>query len=164
MQLLGVIGLDHEEYYTVRGYQLLKQNQEFITPAMEDYLEMIYRCCLEEGYARISKLSQLLNVRASSTTKMVQRLGALGLIKYERYGIINLSEKGHEIGRFLLNRHKTLEDFFQLIGSEEHEILKQVELIEHNLSTATVLNIKSLCDFFYVHPELHDLFSEHKKR
>ena len=159
-----MIGLDHEEYYTVRGYQLLKQNQEFITPAMEDYLEMIYRGCMEEGYARISKLSQSLNVRASSATKMVQRLGALGLIKYERYGIINLSEKGQEIGHFLLNRHNTLEEFFQLIGSEEHEILKQVELIEHNLSTGTVLNIRSLCDFFYDHPELHDLFNEHKKR
>jgi Mn-dependent DtxR family transcriptional regulator len=160
---MGVIGLGQEEYYTVRGYQLLKQNKELITPAMEDYLEMIYRCCQEEGYARISKLSQLLNVRASSATKMVQRLGTLGLIKYERYGIVNLSDKGLEIGHFLLERHNVLGEFFELLGSEESEVLKQVELIEHNLSTGTVLNIKSLCDFFYEHPELHELFLEHKK-
>lgn len=155
--------MEHGEYYTVRGYQLLKQSKERITPAMEDYMEMIYRCCLEEGYARIGRLSQLLNVRASSATKMIQRLASLGLIEYERYGTIHLSEKGKELGNFLLERHNILGEFFQLLGSEESEFLKQIELIEHNLSAGTVLNIKCLCDFFYEHPEIYELFSEYKK-
>ena len=47
---------------------------------MEDYLEMIYRASLKDGYIRITTLSALLNVRAPSATKMVQKLTGLGLL------------------------------------------------------------------------------------
>ena len=48
----GVIDINSKEFYTVRGYHLLEQNKRLITPAMEDYLEMIYRCGLQEGYIK----------------------------------------------------------------------------------------------------------------
>ena len=68
-----------KNFHTVRGYQLLEQKKRTLTPAMEDYLEMIYRSSLKDGYIRISTLSALLNVRAPSATKMVQKLTALDL-------------------------------------------------------------------------------------
>ena len=35
------------KFHTVRGYQLIKQNESRLTPALEDYLEMTYRLCLK---------------------------------------------------------------------------------------------------------------------
>ncbi len=145
------------EFHTVRGYQLLSQNSKLLTSAMEDYLEMIYRNTGEEGYFRINELAEKLNVRSSSATKMVQKLGELGFIKYKRYGIIELSEAGKELGAYLLYRHKTIEKFLDMIGINEN-LLVETELIEHNISANTLERLELLNKFFTSSPELHRRF------
>ncbi|HHV98759.1 MAG TPA: DtxR family transcriptional regulator [Clostridiaceae bacterium] len=154
---------NNNEFYTVRGYQLLKKNKKMLTSSMEDYLEMIYRNSLEEGYMRISTLSELLNVRPSSATKMVQRLAAIGLVDYKRYGIIFLTESGKEIGKFLLNRHNIVEKFLKTIGIAEN-LLKETELIEHNVSVNTLQNIYLLNKFFDANPDIISKFEDFKEK
>lgn len=125
------------KFHTVRGYQLLSQNKNLLTSAMEDYLEMIYRNSLKEGYMRINTLSELLNVAAPSATKMVQKLSKLGMLDYKKYGIIFLTENGREIGKFLLERHNTIQEFLGNLGVRE-DILTETELIEHYVSLSTL--------------------------
>lgn len=134
------------EFYTVRGYEMKNYHKNVLTPSMEDYLEMIYRKSLEQPYIRINLLAHLLNVADSSATKMVQKLGELNFVHYERYGIVTLTEKGIELGKLLLGRHTVLENFLSLIGCTD-DALKQTELIEHNINWATIENIKCLYDF-----------------
>lgn len=135
------------KFHTVRGYELKHYNENEITPAMEDYIEMIYRNSLEKEYIRINELSKLLNVKDSSATKMVQKLTSFKLLNYEKYGIITLTDKGKEIGKFLLKRHNIIEKFLCFIGCKEN-ILLQTELIEHNISNETVDKIDCLFNFF----------------
>jgi DtxR family transcriptional regulator, Mn-dependent transcriptional regulator len=156
-----VISIDNKEFHTVRGYQLLEQNKGLLTSAMEDYLEMIFRNTLEEGYLRMNNLAQLLNVKASSASKMVQKLGELGLLKYEKYGVVILTETGKEIGRDLLNRHSIIEKFLKTIGISEN-LLVETELIEHNISLNTLNNIKILNDFFEKKPEILNEYEKFK--
>lgn len=141
------------QFHTVRGYQLLKRNKRQLTSAMEDYLEMIYRNSETEGFMRINRLADMLNVRASSATKMVQKLGTMGLIQYERYGIIVLTEYGKEIGRYLLNRHRIIEEFLHTIGIRDN-LLTETELIEHNISPQTLEKIVILNNYFAEYPEV----------
>ena len=141
-------------FHTVRGYQLLEQEKKLLTSAMEDYLEMISRNIREEGYMRINILSELLNVKPSSATKMVQKLTDLGLLDYKKYGIIFLTGKG-------LNRHNIIEEFLKKIGIKEN-LLIETELIEHNVSANTLKNIKLLNTFLEMHPEVVKEFEEFK--
>ncbi|MDD2518994.1 MAG: iron dependent repressor, metal binding and dimerization domain protein [Bacilli bacterium] len=134
------------EFHTVRGYEL-KNNAKKITPAMEDYLEMIYRTSLENNYIRTNQLSKLLNVRNSSVSKMTQKLGDLGLVNYEKYGIITLTNKGKKLGSFLLKRHLTLESFLKLLGCQQN-ILIQTELMEHVIDNETVEKMQTFINFF----------------
>ena len=150
-----------DEFYTVRGYQLLNKNDRLLTSAMEDYLEMIYRNVITDGYIRINNLSQLLNVRPSSATKMVQKLASLGFIKYEKYGIILLTERGLELGKFLLDRHNTIEEFLNILGVTEN-ILLQTELIEHNITRGTLENISLWNKFLNANPDIRTRFTEFK--
>ena len=69
------------EFHTVRGYQLRQQKEGRLTPALEDYLEMVYRLCREENYTRINKLSESLHVRPSSASKMTAKLVEAGYLK-----------------------------------------------------------------------------------
>jgi len=141
------------KFHTVRGYQLLYQNKNLLTSAMEDYLEMIYRSSLVEGYMRINTISELLNVAAPSATKMVQKLTKLGLLDYKKYGIIFLTENGREIGKFLLERHNIIEAFLKNLGVEEDSLV-ETELIEHNISANTLIKISLFNKFLLQNPEI----------
>lgn len=147
------------KFHTVRGYQLLKKNEKFLTPAMEDYLEMIYRNSLIEGYMRINTISELLNVAASSATNMIQKLGRLGLINYKKYGIIFLTENGREVGQFLLKRHEIIEDFLIHLGVKENSLI-ETELIEHNVSTTTLEKIHLFNEFLKQNPDFLEKYEQ----
>ncbi|EMS70640.1 Mn-dependent transcriptional regulator [Ruminiclostridium cellobioparum subsp. termitidis CT1112] len=147
------------KFHTVRGYQLLSQNKNLLTSAMEDYLEMIYRNSLVEGYMRVNTLSELLNVAAPSATKMVQKLSKLGLLDYKKYGIIFLTENGREIGKFLLERHNTIQEFLNNLGVSE-DILTETELIEHYVSLTTLSKIGLFNKFLINNPEICRKLSE----
>lgn len=136
----------NSDFRTVRGYQLANKKKGQITPAMEDYLEMVFRLCAEYNYARIGQLSELLHVKPSSASKMISKLADLGYLKYDRYEIIQLTETGHEFGEYLLKRHETVEAFLKLVGNSDP--LEETELIEHALSSSTVDAIGALNAFF----------------
>ncbi len=150
------------KFHTVRGYQLLSQNKNLLTSAMEDYLEMIYRSSLVEGYMRINTLSELLNVAAPSATKMVQKLSKFGLLDYKKYGIIFLTENGREIGKFLLERHNIIEEFLKNLGVQEDTLI-ETELIEHNISASTINKIDLFNKFFVKYPEISKKYREYLK-
>jgi Mn-dependent DtxR family transcriptional regulator len=129
------------KFHTVRGYELLEKNQRILTSAMEDYLEMIYRNSLTEGYMRIHTLSALLNVAAPSATKMVQKQSRLGFLDYKKYGIIALTESGKKTGAYLLKRHEIIEGFLKCLGVKE-DMLIETELIEHSISNITLKRLE----------------------
>lgn len=83
-------------YHTLKGYQLI--DDAGLTPAMEDYLEMICRILQNGGQVRVLKLSEMLNVKPSSTSKMIRHLGDLGYLNAAKYGDILLTEKGKAAG------------------------------------------------------------------
>ena len=80
------------DFYTQKGYQM--RSQHALTGAMEDYLEMICRQAEADGCARIGLLAEGLNVRPSSASKMVYQLRALGLVAFEKYGLIAAHGEG----------------------------------------------------------------------
>ncbi|NLO76679.1 MAG: transcriptional regulator MntR [Clostridia bacterium] len=135
-----------QDFYTVRGYSLLKQEEKQLTPSMEDYLEMSYRLTLEKGYARIGDLAEALHVQPPSASKMMQKLTELGYVQYEKYGLIELTSKGNELGRYLLKRHQIVEKLLILIGVTDN-LLEQTKKIEHNLSAKTLEKIETLVLF-----------------
>ncbi len=153
---------ENSEFHTVRGYQLLEQEKRVLTSAMEDYLEMIYRNSLEVGYLRINALSEMLNVHPSSSTKMVRKLVNAGMVDYQKYGIIFLTEKGKKVGKFLYNRHAIIETFLKAIGTSENALV-ETELIEHNISPQTLLNISLFNSFIKENPDVAEKFEKFKE-
>ena len=154
----------NSDFKTVRGYQIANQQNGQLTPALEDYLEMVFRLCQENKYTRIGILSDHLNVRPSSASKMIYKLAILGYLKYNRYEIIQLTDTGHELGQYLLTRHETIERFLNLLGNSDP--LKETELIEHSLNASTVSNLNILLDFFQANETVqnsYNLFKSKKK-
>ncbi len=130
-------------FYTLKGYQINTPIE--LTPAMEDYLEMICRITQVNGRVKVSELSKHLHVKPSSVTKMLQQLNRAGYIDTEKYGDISLTEKGRETGTYLLYRHDVIHRFLCMLNNSDDE-LEQVEKIEHFLDQNTVKNLDLLIE------------------
>ena len=104
-------------FYTLKGYS--RNENEKLTSSMEDYLEMICRHIQENGYIRIHFLAEQLHVRPSSASKMVGKLREMGLVEFEKYGLIIPTERGMAVGRYLLWRHDVLHRFFRLLNHSD---------------------------------------------
>ena len=152
---------ENSDFRTVRGYQLMNRRGGGMTSALEDYLEMTYRLCVHHNYARVGRLSELLNVKPPSVSKMISKLAELGYVKYDRYDIILLTDTGREFGAYLLKRHETVEDFLRLIGNANP--LEETELIEHSLSEATVEDLNDLLEFLQTNDDIRARFDRFKR-
>jgi Mn-dependent DtxR family transcriptional regulator len=122
------------------------------TPSMEDYLERIYKLIDEKGYARVSDIAEGLQVHPSSVTKMIQKLDKDHYLVYEKYRGLILTPKGKKMGKRLMERHRLLEDFLNVIGVQEVNIYGDVEGIEHHLSWDSITCIETLLEFFRRNP------------
>ena len=155
------MGDQKREFRTVRGYQIKQQESKAITASMEDYLEMTYRLAREKGYTRMGDLATALNVQPPSASKMVQKLAEMGYLQFEKYGVIELSKKGRQLGQYLLNRHETLERFLSILGVQE-QLLEETEKIEHYISAETIERIMLLVEFMENNPEWMQSFNGFK--
>lgn len=134
-----------DNFYTLKGYSLLEHTQ--ITSSMEDYLEMICRIHRDGQPVRIKELAECLHVKPSSASKMVGNLRKQGLVCFEKYGSVSLTDDGLELGEYLLFRHEVLHRFFCYINQNSDE-LEQVEKVEHFIEPKTVYNIEKWLDKF----------------
>nr|WP_243108451.1 iron dependent repressor, metal binding and dimerization domain protein [Maliibacterium massiliense] len=133
--------MDEGEFRTIKGYN--RKNNPTLTDAMEDYLEMICRDARKYGYARINHLAAALHVKPSSCSKMVSHLRALELVDSERYGVICPTQRGWEIGGYLLHRHDILHAFLCLLNQTQNET-EQTEQLEHFVTERTLRNLERL--------------------
>lgn len=139
-------------FYTFRGYSLQDaRRKNSLSASMEDYLEMVYRLSEEDSYTRVLELANALHVQPPSASRMLRRLAEEGLVEYEKYSIIRLTEQGYKIGSYLINRHNVLEEFLSLLGVPD--VLEDAERIEHNISAAAMSGIARLLLFFKDNPE-----------
>jgi Mn-dependent DtxR family transcriptional regulator len=129
----------------------------------EDYLERIHELIEEKGYARVVDIASSLEVKQASVTSMVQKLGELGYLNYEKYRGLVLTEKGKAVATGIQQRHETLERFFSLFGLDAETQQRDIEGIEHHLSPATVETLADLAAFFEKNPETLKSFLKSRK-
>lgn len=112
---------------------------------MEDYLEAILDIANKQKRVRVTDVSLYLNVRKPSVNSAVKKLKAMKLLKHEKYGDIQLTERGEKLAEKILQKHNVLFNFL----SEYLDVPKDIAAveackIEHNISAET---LKKLSDF-----------------
>lgn len=100
---------------------------------------MIYRMSIDNNKlgVRVNDLSEALNVKPPSTTKMMKRLHNLNICEYAKHGAIFLTDNGINIGKFLLERHNVVKCFLSYIGVDK-TLFDQTEKIEHVINFETL--------------------------
>jgi len=124
------------------------------TSAVEDYLERIRELIQTKGYARVVDIAAELKISQASVTTMIQRLDAEGLVKYEKYRGMVLTSAGEAVAARIAHRHELLTAFLRQLGLPEAVIARDVEGMEHHVSTETFSAIEALSRFLDQHPEV----------
>lgn len=122
--------------------------------AAEDYLERIQELIDAKGYARVVDIAGSLGISQASVTNMVKRLDSEGFLHHEKYRGLVLTSEGERIARAISHRHKILTDFLSLMGVSPNEVERDVEGMEHHLSTASLGVIEALCNELSENPIL----------
>ena len=134
-----------------------------LSPSLEDYLEELYRFSLSHDIVRVTDISQQLNVSLPSVSKALWKLKAGNYIHYQPYGLIELTATGRQMGQFLVERNKLLQEFLTMIRTT-CDIHAEVEAMEHYLSRETIYSIQLLVKFMQQKPECYQAFVAYVKQ
>ncbi|MCK5039736.1 MAG: metal-dependent transcriptional regulator [Candidatus Aenigmarchaeota archaeon] len=113
-----------------------------ISQSVEDYLEAIYLAEADKGHVRVKDIALKLDIKLSSVTGMFKKLEEEGFIKSEKYGPVELTQKGKVIARGVYSKHKLLNKFFLLLGVDKKIALEDACRAEHVLSKKTLDKIR----------------------
>lgn len=83
-----------------------------LSPALENYLEIIFLEEAKDGAARASSIADAAGVSRPTVTTTLKALKAMGFVEYEPYGLIHLTGEGRAIGRDIAHRHIIFREFF----------------------------------------------------
>lgn len=128
-----------------------------LSPSLEDYLEELYRFSLTYNNVRVTDISKKLKVSLPSVTKALHKLKAGEYIMYQRYGLIKLTEKGKQMGSFLVTRNNLIQKFIALI-CPDCDSAAEAEAIEHYLSKAAINSFQNMLSFMQNNPEVYQRY------
>ena len=129
----------------------------------EDYLERIHELIESKGNAHVADIAQSLNVGQPSVTSMVQKLADDGYLRYEKYRSLTLTDEGRVVAEKIRNRHAVLASFFTLFDLDDDTQARDIEGIEHHLSSDTLNTLANLTAFFEEHPKILAQFKANYK-
>lgn len=86
-----------------------------LTPALENYLEIVFRLEMKEGAARAGAIAEAAGVTRSTVTSALKAMKAMGLVEYAPYSLIHLTEEGFAVGRDIAHRHMVFQEFLEKV-------------------------------------------------
>jgi DtxR family Mn-dependent transcriptional regulator len=108
---------------------------EPLTAPVEDYLKAIYTIGKGTGAAATNEIAQRLALAPASVSGMVRRLADQGLLAYERYHGVKLTETGRRAALRTLRRHRVIEAYLaHALGIPWDRVHDEAELLEHAVS------------------------------
>jgi DtxR family Mn-dependent transcriptional regulator len=108
----------------------------------EDYLISILRLSDGDKNVKTTELAAFMNVSPASVTEMTKTLAADGLVVYERYKGIRLSEKGLVVASQIRKKHHVLEHLLvDCLGMDRDEAHDEAHKMEHTISDGTSIRI-----------------------
>jgi len=123
-----------------------------LTSATEDYLEAILSLVHAKGFARARDIAKQLGVGRSAVSNALHALGDRGLVAYEPYSMVTLTDRGRAAAQAVRHRHAELEAFItDVLGLDAATASDAACRIEHGISPAVLARLSHLGDFIRSH-------------
>jgi len=105
------------------------------TPAVEEYLEAIYRLTEKGEPAHLTLLAERLAISSVSANEMVRKMAERGLVTYEPYKGVALTPAGRQRAESMIRRHRLWERFLtDVLRFPWHQVHEEACRLEHATS------------------------------
>ncbi len=106
-----------------------------LSESLEDYLEAIYNEVKLKGEAKVTDISNILNVKKASVTGALISLKNKKLINYEPYSSITLTKEGERLAAEIIERHTVMCEFLEnILNLPKDEAIENACKMEHIMS------------------------------
>lgn len=103
--------------------------------SVENFVKAVYKLQQESERVSTNALTAELNITAPSVTDMAKRLVDGGLVDYQRYHGVRLTNAGEEMALQIIRRHRLIELYLvSELGYELHEVHDEADQLEHAVS------------------------------
>lgn len=126
-----------------------------ISKSLEDYLKTIYILKKQGEEIKVTNIAKKMNFSKPSVNKAINNLKNNGLVNYEVYGEIELTFKGEELAKKILEAYDIVYLFLKdVLNLEVEEAEKEAEKIKLAITDKTINQLAK-----YVHKvlDLNDL-------
>jgi DtxR family Mn-dependent transcriptional regulator len=117
------------------------------TSTVEDYLKCIYLEALREPGALVStgRIAAAMKVAPGTVTAMMKTLTESGLVGYEPYAGVRLTDAGRRLAAHVLRRHRLVELFLvRIMGMDWSTVHEEAEVLEHAVSEQLIERIDEM--------------------
>jgi DtxR family Mn-dependent transcriptional regulator len=126
-----------------------------ISRALEEYLKTIYIIKKQNDGVRITDIANKMHCTKPSVNKAVNNLKNNGLLNYETYGTIELTEEGENLAKKIIETYDIVNVFLKdVLNLDSEKAEKEAENLKSVMSDYTINKLAR-----YVHKvlELNDL-------
>jgi DtxR family Mn-dependent transcriptional regulator len=121
-----------------------------ISKALEEYLKTMYILQIKNKEIRVTDIAIQMECSKPSVNKAINNLKENNLVEYETYGKIELTEKGIDLAKKILEAYDISYIFFKdVIGLEEEAAKKEAEKLKLIMEDNTINKLAK-----YVHKVL----------
>ena len=122
-----------------------------ISKALEEYLKTMYVIQIQNKEIRVTDIANQMNISKASVNKAINNLKENGLVYYETYGKIELTEKGADLAKKILEAYDISYVFFKdVLGIDEEASKREAEKLKLTMEDNTINNLAK-----YVHKVLN---------
>lgn len=121
-----------------------------ISKSLEEYLKTMYVLKKQNGNIRVTDIAEKMNCTKPSVNKALNNLKKANLINYETYGTIELTEKGEDLAKKVLEAYDIVYVFLKdVLNLEKNEAEVEAEKIKSSINDNTINSLAK-----YVHKVL----------
>lgn len=121
-----------------------------VSKALEEYLKTMYVLKKQNGNVRVTDIANKMNCTKPSVNKALYNLKDNGLVNYESYGTIELTPKGEDLAKKVLEAYDIVYVFLKdVLNLESRQAETEAEKIKSSLEDDTINKLAK-----YVHSEL----------
>ena len=135
-----------------------KNDQNTLSESMEDYIEAISQLEEKLKVVRVKNIAKIMKVKMPSVSSALGVLYRKGLVKYEKYDYVELTDTGQRVANSVRRRHDTLKKFLmEVLAVDERNAEKDSCGMEHHISKNTIYNIVRFMEFIDLCPKKNDV-------
>lgn len=110
-----------------------------ISKSLEEYLKTMYVLKKQTGRVRMTDIAEKMNCTKASVNKAVHNLKSNGLLTYETYGTIELTESGEDLAKKILEAYDIVFLFLKdVLNLKEEQAKIEAENIKSVIQDETI--------------------------